>query len=358
MKSDSISSICRNTFFTMTESGPDSDIAVTSRIRLARNVKGIPFPVQADSHQLREIIDTVHLPLKESNLLSDVTCIDMESVSQLEADMLFERHIISKEFSAGRKNASLVLSAEKNIAVMINEEDHLRIQCIMPGFQFDKTWSEIDALDTELSEHISYEFDSRLGYLTSCPSNVGTGMRASVMVHLPALTLSGLSEPVMQSIYKMGLTVRGLAGEGSANIGNLFQISNQSTLGESEKDIIDRLYYTVQQIINHERNARSKLLETRKNFLLDKIGRAYGRLKYSYLLSTSEALESLSMLKLGADMNIIASVDIDTVNELFIISQPAHLQNKYNSVMNTEERDEARAELFRNTLAGTNDKKD
>jgi protein arginine kinase len=353
MKIDLIGGILKKQVSWLTKQGPDSDIAISSRIRLARNIKGIPFPVQADSLQLNETVDIVHLSLVNSPLFADSECFDMSQLSQLEADILFERHLISKEFSKKRKGSSLVINAEADISLMINEEDHLRIQCILPGFQFDETWSQIDAVDTELSRLISYEFDPELGFLTSCPSNLGTGMRASVMVHLPALSIAGFSDAIVQSIFKMGFTVRGLSGEGSANLGNLFQISNQSTLGETEDSIIKRLSHIVQQIIKHERNARKKLLETRKNYLLDKIGRAFGILRYSYLLSTPEALESLSMLKLGVDMNIISSVDINTVNKLFITSQPAHLQNYLKSEMNSEKRDEVRAELFRKTLSNS-----
>jgi len=350
MSSEYINNLVKTRVAWLNAKGPDCDIAVSSRIRLARNIKGFPFPVQATPLHLKEIVDTVDFSLKTSTVLKDRKAISMPQLSQLEADILLERHLISKEFSKNRINSSLIVKHGEDISLMINEEDHIRLQCILPGFQFESAWNLIDQLDSELSENIPYEFDARLGFLTSCPTNLGTGMRASVMLHLPALSISGLTEPLIHGVFKLGMTVRGILGEGSDNLGNLFQVSNQSTLGESEEAIIKRLSSIIKQIIEHERNARKKLLETRKDFLLDKIGRAYGTLKYSYLIPTSEALKSLSLLKLGVDLNIISSIDRHVVNELFITAQPAHLQKYYALEINSKERDRLRATLIRETL--------
>lgn len=334
----------------LVDSGPRDDIAISTRIRLARNIKDIPFPICATPDSLQKVVVAANLALDNVRLVRKKTAIDMGSISPLDAQVLLERRLLSREFCSRKQNSCLVMSDYEDMAVMINEEDHLRLQVIRPGLQLQEVWEEIDKLETALSNELPFEFDETLGFLTSCPTNLGTAMRASVMLHLPGLVLAKQTGQLIQAVFKLGLAVRGIFGEGSDNLGNLFQVSNQSTLGESEEDIVSRLSGIISQIITHEKNARLKLLEKQRDILLDHIGRSYGILKYSYVISTKEALNSLSMLRLGVDMGIIRSVDIHTVNELFITVQPAHLQKFAGKNIDSEERDRIRASLIREGL--------
>jgi protein arginine kinase len=350
MDSDYINKLTSKRVPWLKDSGPDDDIAISSRIRLARNLQGFKFPVIADKPTLNNVVHAVASALQSTKSIDNIIQLNMHELSQLDADFLLERRLLSREFSLRKDNTCLFMNEQENMAIMVNEEDHLRLHCIMPGFQFNKIWEKINKLDSELSTELPYCFDSKIGFLTSCPSNVGTGMRASVMLHLPGLAIAGFSDSLIQGVFKLGMVVRGILGEGSDNLGNLFQVSNQSTLGESENEIIKRLSTLVSQIITHEKNARLKLQESNKNILLDNIGRAYGTLKYSYILSTKDALQSLSMLRLGVDLGVIRSIDIHTVNELFITIQPAHLQKFSDLEMDSEERDQIRARFVRETI--------
>ena len=334
----------------LVDNGPEDDIAISTRIRLARNLKDIPFPVRATEEELRKVVLAVELAVEKSNYIKKIFTIDMNTISEIDSEVLLERRLISREFCNKKRISSLIMSDREDIAIMVNEEDHLRAQAIRSGFQLKEVWDELNGFETSLSKQLPFEFDPKLGFLTSCPTNLGTGIRASVMLHLPGLVLAGQITPLMQGIYKLGLAVRGILGEGTDNLGNFFQISNQSTLGESEPEIIKRLSTVIAQIINHEKNARGKLLETNKDMLLDNIGRAYGILKYSYVITTKETLNSLSMLRLGVDMGVIRSINIHTVNELFVTIQPAHLQKYAGKEVDSEERDKIRATLIRESL--------
>ena len=334
----------------LADSGPDDDIAISTRIRLARNLKDTPFPISASEEDLRKSVLAIQLASEKSECLKKPFFMEMQKLNDLDRAILFERRLVSLDFSIRPKLSALIVSRNEDLSVMINEEDHIRMQAIHSGLQLLEVWNRINEFDTSISKQIPFAFDQNLGFLTSCPTNVGTGMRASVMLHLPGLALANQVQPLIQGVNKLGLAVRGIFGEGTDNLGNLCQISNQSTLGESEVDIIKRLEMVISQIINHEKNARSKLLETDKNLLLDHIGRAYGSLKYAYVISSKEALNSLSMLRLGVDMGVIKTVDIHTVNELFILAQPAHLQKYAGKALNQKERDEMRANLIREKL--------
>ena len=334
----------------LADSGPDDDIAISTRIRLARNLKDTPFPIAAPENILKKSVLAVQLASEKSNKLKNPFFMEMQNLNDLDRAILFERRLISLDFSVRPRCSALIVSKQEDLSVMVNEEDHIRMQAIHSGLQLLNVWDRIDKFETSISSQIPFAYDQNLGFLTSCPTNVGTGMRASVMLHLPGLALANQVQPLIHGINKLGLAVRGIFGEGTDNLGNLCQISNQSTLGESEVDIIKRLEMVISQIINHEKNARSKLLETSKNLLLDNIGRAYGSLKYSYIISSKEALNSLSMLRLGVDMGVIKTVDIHTVNELFILAQPAHLQKYAGKALSQKERDEIRASLIREKL--------
>lgn len=334
----------------LADSGPEDDIAISTRIRLARNLVEAPFPIAADKDSLYGVRDTVSAAVGESGVITTPLEFDMEHLSELDRKALLERRLISREFLQGRPGSSLVVDADEALGVMINEEDHLRIQALRPGFQLKEVWAQINELDDALSHRLPFAFDKGLGFLTSCPTNVGTGMRSSVMLHLPGLALSGQVNAVIQGVNKLGLAVRGFFGEGTENLGNLYQISNQSTLGETEEQILERLGAVITQIIAHEKSARATLMDKRQNFLLNHVGRAYGILKHAYLISSEESINSLSALRLGVDMGMFSSVDIRTVNELFILVQPAHLQRHAEKELDSEGRDSVRATIIRERL--------
>ena len=311
----------------LTDSGPDGDIAISSRIRLARNIHDLPFPIAATPTQLEQIQVAAELALNKCPAIGkEYLNFRMSDYSEIERQILLERRLISSEFAKKNQYTSLFVKQDESCAIMINEEDHLRIQTLCPGLQLFKAWETIDKLDSELEKALPYAYDSQLGYLTSCPTNVGTGLRASVMLHLSGLVLSGKIGAAIQGVNKLGIAVRGIFGEGTDNRGNLFQVSNQSTLGESETQIIERLDGVITQLIMHEKNCRSNLLENKKYFLLDHVGRSYGILRHAYTLSSEEALNSLSDIRIGVDMGMFNSVDLHTVNKLFLTINPAHLQ--------------------------------
>ncbi len=341
----------------LTDSGPDGDIAISSRIRLARNIKGLPFPIAAKPEQLEQIQIAAEPALKKTAAIGkEYLDFHMSDYSEIERQILLERRLISSEFVEKDKYTSLFVKQDESCAVMINEEDHLRIQALCPGLQLFAVWEQIEKLDSELEKKLPYAYDFKLGYLTSCPTNVGTGMRASVMLHLPGLVLSGKINAAIQGVNKLGMAVRGIFGEGTDNRGNLFQVSNQSTLGESETQIIERLNGVITQLIVHEKNCRSNLLKNKKYFLLDHVGRSYGLLRHAYTLSSEEALNSLSDIRVGVDMGMFNSVDLHTVNKLFLTINPAHLQKFAKKELNSRERDIFRAAFVREQLKNANHK--
>lgn len=350
--SESIERLLKNPVSFLTDAGPDEDIAISSRIRLARNLAGKPFPVAADLDLRREICDEVAQAAAQSGALGCPECFqfDPEEMDAIDREILFERRLASRDFLARAGGTRLLVRDDESSSVMINEEDHLRIQTLRPGFQLDTVWKIIDRLDSELAKQLEFAFDDRLGFLTSCPTNVGTGMRASVMLHLPGLVLTGQIGPTIQGVNKLNLAVRGIYGEGTDNRGSLYQVSNQSTLGESEEQIIDRLNSVISQLIAHEKEARRTLLERDQYGLLDYVGRSYGILRHSYKLSSEEAIKSLSGLRVGVDMGLFNSVGIRKVNELFIAIGAAHLQKSAGRELSPAERDICRAALCREKL--------
>lgn len=334
----------------LADSGPEDDIAISSRIRLARNLKDLPFPINAKQDQLCSVTAAVLIAAEKSKCFEIFYEFKMSDLTPLERQILLERRLISRDFAVSNHESAVVINEDETCGLMINEEDHIRMQVMRPGLQLLDVWKIADKIDNLLTAELPIAFDQNLGYLTSCPTNVGTGMRASVMLHLPGLTLAGQINGVIQAISKLGLAARGIFGEGTENLGNLYQISNQSTLGETETQIIEKLESVLRQIIGHEKNARQKLMENRNDFLLDHIGRAYGILKHSYIISSEEALNSLSSLRLGVDMGMFSSLDIHTVNELFVTVQSAHLQKYANKELNAAERDVLRAKIIREKM--------
>jgi protein arginine kinase len=357
MPQNKIDELLKHDVSWLLDSGPDGDIAISSRIRLARNIQGLPFPVAATPGQLEQVQDTAELALKKSTVIGKKYLdFHMSDYSDVERQILLERRLISSEFVKQEQHTSLFVKQDESCAVMINEEDHLRIQALCPGLQLFKVWEQINKLDSELEKCLPYAYDSQLGYLTSCPTNVGTGMRASVMLHLPGLVLSGKINAAIQGVNKLGMAVRGIFGESTDNRGNLFQVSNQSTLGESEIQIIERLSAIITQLVMHEKNCRDDLLKNKKYFLLDHVGRSYGILRHSYTLSSEEALNSLSDIRIGVDMGMFNSVDLHTVNKLFLTINPAHLQKFAQKELNSQERDIFRAAFVRKQLKNSNPK--
>jgi protein arginine kinase len=326
-------------------------IVLSSRIRLARNLQDQPFPGWMKKSQRVESLEHI-LPALEAlpDFNQSPRKILMDDLSPLDKQVMVEQHLISREHAAKNNGSGVMINQQETISIMLNEEDHMRIQVILPGFQLNKAWQLADTTDTELEDSLDFAFSPSLGYLTACPTNVGTGMRASAMVHLPGLVLSDQINKVIKSVNQIGLAVRGLYGEGTEALGNLFQISNQMTLGESEADIIKRLVKVVNKVIETEANARGKLLQDQGRVVADQLGRSYGVLANCYAVSSKEALNLLSMMILGVDLGIMPATLKGTVNDLFIQTQPAHLQRAAGKKLNAAERDAIRADTLRETL--------
>lgn len=326
-------------------------IVLMTRVRLARNLAGSSFPGWADKDQRAAIAKSCQgavsgLPQMKRGLFASIA-----ELSELERQILVERHLISRELSSASEGAGVVISKDQAFSVMINEEDHLRIQVLRSGFQLKKAWNAINDLDSSLEEHLDYAYSSKLGYLTACPTNLGTGLRGSAMMHLPALVISNQMEKIVRAVNQLGMVVRGLFGEGSDANGSIFQISNQTTLGESEEEIIKRLQAVLQSIIEHELNARAKLLESDAPKLCDKIGRAYGILQNSHLLTSSEAMNLLSLIRLGVDLGFFPEEHRAMIDRLFIEAQPGHLQYAQKGQFEPAQRDLLRAARLRTEFA-------
>lgn len=332
--------------------GPESDIVISSRIRLARNLFRFPFLTRSTADNKEKIVDLITEKIKEAKLDKDMLIINLEKTSQLDCLMLFERHLISKDLAEGEGPRAAIISKDENVSLMINEEDHLRVQVLKSGLELLEAWREINIIDDKLAEKLPFAFDPQLGYLTACPTNIGTGLRASVMMHLPALVMTKQIEKVINMVNKINLGVRGLYGEGTQASGDFYQILNQITLGKSEIEIIEDLKAVVPNVINYERRAREALLYENREGLEDRVWRSYGMLRSARAISSEETLYLLSGLRLGINMNIIKDVSIDKVNELFIFTQPAHLQKIESKRLDSKRRDIARANFIRQHLNG------
>ena len=332
------------------EEGPQGKIVLSSRVRFARNIRGFAFPgwaKKAERQKALEALQPVVVGLPEmAECFSD----SMDNIPALDKQMLVERHLVSREHAARNVGSGVVINGSESISVMINEEDHMRMQAIKPGLQLKNVFKMIDVVDSELEQQVDYAFSPRLGYLTACPTNVGTGMRASAMVHLPGMVLSDQVNQIVQAVNKLGLAVRGLYGEGTEALGNVFQVSNQTTLGEKEAEVIERLHKVMIQIIEHEENARLSLWEKKPKLLCDQVGRSYGVLTNAHTISSKEALNLLSLMRLGVDMGMFPATVQNIVDQLFIESQPAHVQKAVERKLTAEERDLSRAELIRAKL--------
>jgi protein arginine kinase len=330
--------------------GPYNKIVLSSRVRLARNLKAFAFPGWAKKTERIKALDLIRPAVESLPSMADRFSESMENLSVLDKNILVERHLISREHAAKNAGSGLVVNRDESLCVMINEEDHLRMQALRPGLQMKQAWQAIDQVDSKLERKLEYAFSPELGYLTACPTNVGTGIRVSAMLHLPGLVLAEQINQIIQAVNKLGLAVRGLYGEGTEALGNVFQVSNQMTLGETETDIVERLNKVLAQIIEHEENARSLLLEKKPKAVYNHIGRAYGILANAHSISSKETLNLLSLMRLGVDLALFPDLDRWRVDELFVTTQPAHLQKLHAEKLSAEERDLLRADMLRERL--------
>jgi len=334
----------------MSAEGPESDIVITSRIRLARNLTGLPFPhLMGDQKTAEKVWDTIREGIKN---IPDLEMTSMNRLSDLERQMLLEKHLISPEHSeTASPYRGIIVNKTGSIVIMANEEDHLRIQCLLPGLQLNQAYRYADDVDDLLEKNLEYAFDEQWGYLTSCPTNVGTGMRASVMLHLPALTMTNQKGTVFNNIAQLGLTVRGLYGEGTEALGNFYQVSNQITLGQTEEDIINNLWTVTLHVLDQERNTRKRLQEEMKHQLEDKVWRSYGLLTHARVITSNEVLALLSDVALGVDLKILPPIPRRIMNELMVAIMRAHLQAAGGRKMDTWERDVFRAQVIKKILS-------
>src|SRR5687767_8371736 len=332
--------------------GPHNRIVLSSRVRLARNLKGLPFPGWAKKAERVKALEVIRPAVESLPQMANAFSESMDNLTVMDKNILVERHLISREHAAKSAGSGLVLNRDESLCVMINEEDHLRMQALRPGLQLKQAWNAIDQIDSKLEKKLPYAFAADLGYLTACPTNLGTGIRVSAMLHLPGLVLAEQINQIIQAVNKLGLAVRGLYGEGTEALGNVFQVSNQMTLGETEADIVERLNKVLAQIIEHEENARGSLLEKKPKMVYNHIGRAYGILANAHSISSKETMNLLSLMRLGVDLGLFPGVERALVDELFIITQPAHLQKMYSEKLAAEERDVLRADMLRERLRG------
>lgn len=310
-------------------SGPASHLVLSTRIRLARNLQESVFSTRSADAERGHVLRVVGGAARDTALLGRAAEFRLDRLERLDRQLLHERHLVSKELAGldgdGRVKPGATLLVQERLSVMINEEDHLRLQAMHSGFALEAAYGELDRLDAEMGALIPFAFHPEFGYLTSCPTNVGTGLRASVLIHLPGLVLTKEISKVLQGLAQVGLTFRGLYGEGSEVVGNFFQLSNQTTLGKSEHDLLDHLGKMVRQVMRYEEQARQVLLRDAPAIIEDKVWRAYGLLRYARSLSFDEAMNLLSAVRLGAGMGIVPEVSLYTLNKLLVFGQPAHL---------------------------------
>lgn len=332
--------------------GGATDVVLSSRVRLARNLAGFNFLPKATRDDRRQIIAIARTQIAGVDQ-EHLRWRDLTETSSLDRLVLVERHLISKQHAKGDEPRAVIISEpDERLSVMINEEDHLRIQVMRGGLDLDDAYEQIDEFDDQIEARVEYAFCPRFGYLTACPTNVGAGIRVSAMLHLPALKLIGEIDKVRRAAKSMNLAVRGFYGEGSEAVGDIYQISNQTTLGKTERDILSSFSAGIMpKIIEYERHARRRLLENRREIVEDRVQRALGTLRYARLLNTDEAIKLLSQVRLGAVLGMIDEFDPIAINELMLISQPAHLQKIIGAELNQAQRRTARAALLRERLS-------
>jgi protein arginine kinase len=332
--------------------GPESDIVMCSRIRLARNLADFPFSNRSSRGEKAEIEQNFRAAVDRAGL--ELAYLDVNAMPELDRQFLVERQLISRELKGGDGPRGVAIGPRENMAIMVNEEDHLRVQVMNSGLSLPEVWDQINRLDDTLEEQLAYAYSPQLGYLTACPTNVGTGIRVGVMLHLPALVHTKQIDKVFRALQKINLAVRGLYGEGTQAFGDFYQVSNQQTLGKSEMELIRILNDVVPQVIQYERTARNALMNERRQHLHDQVSRAYGVLKTAHTISSEETMLLLSSVRMGINLGLIDDLAIATVNELFIQTQPAYLQKLQGTELGVEERNIARASYLRSRLANAN----
>jgi protein arginine kinase len=338
------------------ERGADYEIVLSTRVRLARNIQGFPFATQASGEDRDRLLKATCGALEDNDFLGDTDIWRMSELEPSERNRLLERHLVSRELIAGAggeplRAAALAIQRDRALGLMINEEDHLRLQVLAGGFQLDRAWKEVEQLDEEIGQRLPYAFHHEFGFLTSCPTNVGTGLRASVLIHLPGLVLTKEIHKVLQGIGQLGLTYRGLYGEGSEIVGNFFQISNQTTLGKTEEDLIDHLGSIVSRVIDYEKQARVVLLREAPAVLEDKVWRAYGILRRARSISFEEMMNLLSGVRLGLSLKLLQTPCVQTVSRIMIYAQTAHLERAARRRLDETDADVFRATFVREALA-------
>ncbi|WP_017729628.1 protein arginine kinase [Halalkalibacterium ligniniphilum] len=336
----------------MKKEGPDSDIVLSSRIRLARNLEQFNFPLLTTMEESKAVVTHVAQAIGNDTYdsLGAFELLHVDEMKPNEKRVLVEKHLISPHLAEESKHGAVLLSEDESVSIMINEEDHLRIQCLFAGFQINEGLVLAGGIDDWIEQRVTYAFDEKRGFLTSCPTNVGTGLRASVMMHLPALVMTQQINRILPAINQLGLVVRGIYGEGSEALGNVFQISNQLTLGKSEEDIVEDLRGVVMQLIQQERAARHMLMQSSKLQLEDRVYRSFGILAYSRVIESKEATQKLSDVRLGIDLGLLEGISGNILNELMILTQPGFLQQFAGEVLTPEQRDERRAAIIRERL--------
>ncbi len=331
-------------------SGPESDIVMSSRIRLARNLADYPFIRRCNDIDKATLESTVRERLSANPELSDLRFINVAELDSLDRQLLVERQLISRELANSEGARSVAIDSHERISLMVNEEDHLRIQVIQSGLDLAGAWEAIDRVDDEIESCLTYAFNSKLGYLTACPTNVGTGMRVSILVHLPALVITKQIDKVFRSAQRINLVVRGLYGEGTKAMGDFYQVSNQITLGKSEQELIDLVNEVIAIVIEYERKARDFLINEKQNDLFDRVSRAFGTLQNAQQISSEETMHLLSRVRMGINLGLIGELEIPQINQLFIRTQPAHLQKIYQSELDTDQRNIERANYLHEQL--------
>jgi protein arginine kinase len=331
--------------------GPHAEMVLSTRIRLARNLRDVPFTHRAREEQLQGVLTSVTAAAQSSRAFRDGLLLKMNEVSATDRQVLVERHLVSHELGDGARPRGILVAPDARLSLMINEEDHLRLQALTPGFQLAEAWAVGDAADDELESSLEFAFNDEIGYLTSCPTNAGTGLRASVLIHLPALVLLEEIQRVLKSIMQVGLNVRGLYGEHSEVMGNLFQISNQTTLGRSERDSIESLERVTRQIIETEERARERMMRDARVQIEDKVWRAYGTLRYCRSIHSREVINLCSAVRLGVAMGLPGLCPLRVLNELLVLTQPAHLQRMEGGELSAADRNIVRAQFVRERLA-------
>ena len=332
-------------------SGPHAAIVMSSRIRLARNLSGYRFPHWATKRELARVVSALEGAVAKTPFLSTAWMVRLDALTAVDRQLLVERHLISREHAEGDiAERAVVIGDREIIAIMINEEDHLRLQVLQSGLNLREAWAIARELDRQLEEHVAFAFSKEWGYLTCCPTNVGTALRASAMLHLPCLVMTKEIQRVLHAITKLGLTARGLYGEGTEATGNFFQISNQVSLGPREEEIVDKLERIVTQVVEQEVAAREAVLKENRASLEDRIWRAWGTLRAAHIITSAETTDLLSLVRLGVDVGLLGTIDRALVNTLFITTQPAHLQKAEGRALAARERDMRRAKFLREQL--------